>query len=1248
DSTRISLFESTTLWAKTSQDGYEDTITFKSLDVIFPHEWPSNRFVVVWQGGGILPAYGDGAGDGTGAGDNNGAGDTDGSAFLVEWKIVGEPLLEDSLRTSEPFEIPTFERVEIGISGNLRQISFLDPTLLSGNKTAGSETSAYSETLVRERDAIRNEQLQARHVWMEERVEEQLEQLMNEGMSREEALQSIDHTELLTTWRSIERDASASTRTSLYYFGNTDGLRDLIQWGDIAWTSMEGMFAGAYYFNITADSVGVPNLSGVTSMESMFDSAWNFDANINDWDVSSVTTMKNLFRDADEFNQPLDGWNTASVTDMHGMFRQTWDFNQPIASLSTASVTDMSYMFANARSFNQPINTWNTGNVESMEQMFGNDYFYSSTPFNQPLSSWNVSKVTTMARMFYDGNFNQDLDAWDVSGVTDMTGMFAYSPFNGNIGTWDVSSVTSMGDMFLAAYNFHQDLDNWNVSNVTNMSRMFSGSSFNGLIGSWDVGNVTDMSQMFISTPFNQDVSSWNVSSVTTMASMFQGAVHYNQPLEAWDVSSVTNMAQMFSEASSFDRPVDSWDVGSVTNMFAMFRDAESFDQPVDSWNVSSVTTMNDLFSGAVNFNQELNSWDVGNVTNMSGMFRSATLFNRDLDSWNVGNVVTMEEMFRSAVLFDADITAWNVSNVTDMDRMFFNARQFAQAIGGWNVSSVSSMEEMFRNASMFDQSLGGWNLSALTQGVDGDSGLAFSGLTGMLDDAGLSRSNYNATLQGWADAETTPAGMVLGAEGLRYSNESARNTLVGSLGWTILGDELDESNSTPVTQYYAPGWAMVGLPTDAEAQNYLDLFTNATENTLYRFSSTYIEEDLMESGVGYWLNMQSGEEVTFPGNALGSVTLELEEDWNMISGGGVVGQIQDSGSLIIPGSVYGYDDGYVTPADIIPGLGYWVAASQPGTIEIVPAGGTEGLSGGVEGGQASDNAGIGEGSGGGIGDGTGNAVAGDTSPLRRQEHLSRFHKVTLVSGAAAETGAHNETTSSSSNASQAHTQSHTQTHSNTRTRDLYFGAAIEGDHHPLAMALPPLPPAGVFDARLSGNLWITENHAVSIDLMQGTEPIALSISAATNTEAASNTAATSTIEHDSWQVTLLANRQQVRQQIFESGTSIEIPEGIDQILIEPATMESTTLPTAIELSQNYPNPFNPSTTIQFALPEASDVTLEVFNMLGQKVATLVDGQRSAGYHTVSFNAGNLSSGVYLYRLQSGEFTQTKRLNLIK
>lgn len=90
-------------------------------------------------------------------------------------------------------------------------------------------------------------------------------------------------------------------------------------------------------------------------------------------------------------------------------------------------------------------------------------------------------------------------------------------------------------------------------------------------------------------------------------------------------------------------------------------------------------------------------------------------------------------------------------------------------------------------------------------------------------------------------------------------------------------------------------------------------------------------------------------------------------------------------------------------------------------------------------------------------------------------------------------------------------------------------------------------------------------------------------------------------------------------------------------------------LPEDFTLSQNYPNPFNPSTTLQFGLPEASQVRLEIFNLLGQKVSTLVAGDKmQAGWHSIQFDASNLSSGVYIYRIQAGEFVQTKRMLLIK
>ncbi|MFU8862055.1 MAG: metallophosphoesterase, partial [Cyclonatronaceae bacterium] len=93
---------------------------------------------------------------------------------------------------------------------------------------------------------------------------------------------------------------------------------------------------------------------------------------------------------------------------------------------------------------------------------------------------------------------------------------------------------------------------------------------------------------------------------------------------------------------------------------------------------------------------------------------------------------------------------------------------------------------------------------------------------------------------------------------------------------------------------------------------------------------------------------------------------------------------------------------------------------------------------------------------------------------------------------------------------------------------------------------------------------------------------------------------------------------------------------------------EHPELPDQVILHQNYPNPFNPTTIISFSLPQASVVRLEVFNLMGQKVATLVNEPRSVGHHQIQFDASGLASGVYLYRLQTGTMTKTQKMLLLK
>lgn len=368
--------------------------------------------------------------------------------------------------------------------------------------------------------------------------------------------------------------------------GNPDApkLISIDHWGPNAWTSMAGAFSQCS--NLRIKATDAPNLTGVTSLHQMFQSASSMNDDLSSWDVSTITDMSEVFSLASAFNQDLSSWDVSNVTNMTSLFSNTASFNQPLNAWDVSSVTDMHSMFATA------------------------------TAFNQSLSNWDVSSVTRFEGMFTNaGSFNQPLN------------------------TWDVSSATQMFSMFDGATVFNGDISNWNVSNVTSMSNMFSNTSaFNVDIGSWNVSNVTFAPGMFAyAKAFNQSINNWNISNIDDLNNMFYGAAAFNQPLNNWDVSNVLTMSGTFAYATAFNQDLSAWNTGTVEDMSYMFQGANSFNQNISGWNVSMVNNMNNMFSDNIAFDQNLGSWNVGNVSSANHMFDYSALSVANYDNTLIG-----------------------------------------------------------------------------------------------------------------------------------------------------------------------------------------------------------------------------------------------------------------------------------------------------------------------------------------------------------------------------------------------------------------------------------------------------------------------------------------------------------------------------------------------------------------------------------------------------------------------------------
>ncbi|MFI5238161.1 MAG: T9SS type A sorting domain-containing protein, partial [Ignavibacteriales bacterium] len=186
---------------------------------------------------------------------------------------------------------------------------------------------------------------------------------------------------------------------------------------------------------------------------------------------------------------------------------------------------------------------------------------------------------------------------------------------------------------------------------------------------------------------------------------------------------------------------------------------------------------------------------------------------------------------------------------------------------------------------------------------------------------------------------------------------------------------------------------------------------------------------------------------------------------------------------------------------------------------------------------------------------------------------------------------------------------------------------AVNGEVNLNNYEMPPLPPSGMFDIRYSsGRIAEDLSSTQSIEMTAVEYPI--------------------TVRVENMSIRLMDETGKDLTKELLAGEEITISnKSIHKLMVLSGELIT---PEEYSLEQNYPNPFNPATTIKFSLAEASDVSLTIYNTIGQKVTELVSGKLEAGKYSYQWNAQNIATGMYIYELRADNFISVKKMILLK
>ncbi len=1047
--------------------------------------------------------------------------------------------------------------------------------------------------------------------------------------------------------------------------GTPQAIRTVEQWGDIAWESLE--FGFVFASDLTINASDAPNLSNVTSLRGMFVNSTNLSGNFSNWDVSNIQDLSQMFIGANNFNEDISSWNVSNVTNISAMFRGSGaesSFNGDLSSWDVSSVTNMSGMFVSSE-FNQDISNWDVGNVTNMKSMFN-----GASNFNQDVSNWDVSSVTDMSGMFFSAqSFNGDLSNWDVSSVTDMSDMFrgATNFTDGGIGNWDVSSVTNMNLMFWFAQNFSADLGNWDVSKVSDMGGMFrnTASFGGGNIQNWDVGNVVDMSLMFSeAATFNVPLNNWDVSNVTNMDKMFYEAQAFNQNLNGWDVTNVGTMQGMFENASTFNGDISSWDISNVEVLVTIFSGATSFDQNLGTWDISKAaqngfieSMLDNTNMSVINFDSTLIGWyDLGLTPNPIIEFDPFFTINFGGSGLEYCNSSYAVEYFSEELAWD--ISATKQPGCLTSVRVIspINNSLVAYPVHlKWITDSLSAEEQIKLELSTEETFTAQEKISSYTFNPDPDSlQLTNQDVLDGIDYYWRVRKEHISTQESsewdYGSFKVKPEFFRLISDSVFVRTPNSVNIMLHATDRNNLGlDFLDKdsfelleagSPISPTESNYQVS-KLEGIPFSLQTVLMLDNSLSIGESNLELIkdaASFFVENKIPEMEIALYV-FADGRELILDYTSNTDSLLNAIDDISLTNIPGT-----DLYSAAIEGLNYWNDKYSLT--DINQGFmllftdGRDLAGRRTLSDVLSVRGNKQVFTVGVE---LDPN------------DFDRNALeqignAGTFIDTDFQNLTTRFEQVKTrlelfsksfywlnyssarrsINSTLAVRIKDNVNTGSDSEISTTFDASEFY----SVPRDIIVNGSAENPSGISSITLPA-------DSTIEVSIETVFSYDLEPFSFEFSNDDKLTISSKPDKPFVFNFSADG-IDGDVIEVTVTdtaqksLNLQKILMVTFTKPTSVS------------NEIEDIEIPNMFSLSQNYPNPFNPSTTIKFGLPEAAVVQLEIFNLLGQKVQTVLSDRKSAGFHTISFDASNLSSGMYIYRIQAGDFVQIKRMTLIK